>query len=167
MPCSIRWILSCPAGPLLCSYLSQSERFQRKWSGLYAAVEDGQIDSEALRQLLISQLPKKGICVFPLDSSSWARPRSRVLADLQYVYQASSDIDGSNVTIGYAYSLLEWCAEAHTSWSLPLDVRRIASVQTAQEVGAAQIRALAEAVQTARRRWILSRRMAMDAFCPA
>ena len=127
------------------AWLSQSQRFQRKWSSLYAAVEDGQIDTEAMRQLLISQLPQKGICVFPLDGSSWARPRSRVLADLQYVHQASNDIDGGNITIGYPYSLLEWCAEAHTSWSLPLDVRRIASTQTAQEVGAAQIRALAEA----------------------
>jgi hypothetical protein len=127
------------------AYLSQSERFQRKWPSLYAAVEDGQIDSEAMHQLLISQLPQKGICVFPLDSSSWARPRSHVLADLQYVYQASSDIDGGKVAIGYPYSLLEWCAEAHTSWSLPLDVRRISSEQTAQDVSVAQIQALAEA----------------------
>jgi len=127
------------------AYLSQSERFQRKWPSLYAAVEDGQIDSEAMRQLLISQLPQKGICVFPLDGSSWARPRSRVLEDLQYVYQASSDVDGGNVTIGYPYSLLEWCSAAHTSWSLPLDVRRISSEQTAQDVGVAQIQALAKA----------------------
>lgn len=127
------------------AYLSQSERFERKWPSLYAAVEDGQIDSEAMRRLLAGQLPQKGICVFPLDSSSWARPRSRVLADLQYVYQASSDVDGGNITIGYPYSLLEWCAEAHTSWSLPLDVRRISSKQTAQDVGVAQIQALAEA----------------------
>jgi hypothetical protein len=45
-------------------YLSQSERFQRKWPSLYAAVEDGQIDTEAGRQLLIDQLPQKGICFF-------------------------------------------------------------------------------------------------------
>jgi len=129
------------------AYLSQSERFQRKWPGLYAAVEDGQVDTQALYQLLVRQLPQKGICVFPLDSSSWPRPRSRVLKDLQYVYQPSSDVDGGHITVGYPYSLLEWCAEAHTSWSLPLDVRRIASEQTAQDVGVAQIQALAEARQ--------------------
>jgi len=129
------------------AWLSQSERFQRKWPSLYAAVEDGRVDSQALRQLLVSQLPQKGICVFPLDGSSWPRPRSRVLADLQNVYQASSDVDGGNITVGYPYSLLEWCAEPQTSWSLPLDVRRIASEQTAQDVGVAQIQALAEARQ--------------------
>ena len=81
------------------AWLSQSERFQRKWPSLYAAVEDGRVDSQALRQLLVSQLPQKGICVFPLDGSSWPRPRSRVLADLQNVYQASSDVDGGNITV--------------------------------------------------------------------
>lgn len=62
---------------------------------------------------------------------------------LQYVYQATSDVDGGAVTIGYPYSLLEWCAEPHSSWSLPLDVRRIPSEKSAQEVGAEQVQALA------------------------
>jgi hypothetical protein len=127
------------------AYLSQNERFRRKWPSLYQAVEDGQMDAEALRALAVSQLPQEGICVFPLDGSSWPRPRGRVLEGLQYVYQASSDVDGGVVTIGYPYSLLEWCAEPHSSWSLPVDVRRIPSQKTAQEVGAEQVRALAEA----------------------
>jgi hypothetical protein len=125
--------------------LSQSERFMRKWSSLYAAVEDGEIDSHWLRTYLAGQVPQTGICVFPLDGSSWARPRSRVLDDRQYVYQASSDVNGGTITVGYPYSLLEWCVEPHTSWSLPIDVQRVPSTQTAQEVGAAQIKALAHA----------------------
>jgi len=127
------------------AYLSQNERFQRKWPSLYAAVEDGQVDTQALRQLLVNHLPREGICVFPLDSSAWPRPRSRVLEDLQYVYQASSAVDGGKITVGYPYSLLEWCAEAHSSWSLPLDVQRISSQETAQDVGVAQVWTLAEA----------------------
>lgn len=127
--------------------LSQSERFRRRWPSLYQAVEDGRIDSEALRKLLVAQLPRSGVCVFPLDSSAWPRPRSRVLEDLQYTYQASSAVNGGTVTVGYPYSLLEWCAEAHSGWSLPVDVRRISSCETAQAVGAAQIRSLAQARQ--------------------
>lgn len=123
--------------------LSQSEHFQRQWPSLYAAVEDGQVDQGALHTLLANQLPRQGICLFPLDSSCWPRPRGRVLADLQYVYQASSDVNGGTVTKGYPYSLLEWCAEAHSSWSLPLSVRRIPSRKTAQAVGAEQVRELA------------------------
>jgi len=40
--------------------LSQRKRFQRYWPILYAAVEDGQIDAEALHRLLFGQLPHKG-----------------------------------------------------------------------------------------------------------
>lgn len=127
------------------AHLSQSERFRRRWPSLYQAVEDGRIASDQLRALVAAQLPVSGVCVFPLDSSAWPRPRSRVLEDLQYTYQASSAVNGGTVTVGYPYSLLEWCAEAYSSWSLPVDVRRVSSRETAQDVGAAQICSLAQA----------------------
>jgi hypothetical protein len=130
--------------------LSQSNQFQRKWPSLYAAVEDGGLDSAWLRTYLARQVPQQGICVFALDGSPWPRPRSRVLDDRQFVYQASSDVNGGTVTIGYPYSLLEWSAEPHSSWSLPVDVRRVPSTQTAQEVGAEQIQTLAQARATFR-----------------
>lgn len=125
--------------------LSQSNRFQRKWSSLYAAVEDGELDQVWLQTNLARQVPQHGIQVFPLDGSSWPRPRSQVLDDRQYVHQASSAVNGGTIVIGYPYSLLEWCAEPHSSWSLPVDVRRVPSFQTAQEVGAEQVQALAQA----------------------
>jgi len=124
--------------------LSQSERFQRKWPSLYAGIEDGQLDSSWLRRFLGQQVPSTGICIFPLDGSPWQRPRARILEDRQYVYQASTDVNGGTVTIGYPSSLLEWCAQPHSSWSLPVDVRRVPSTQTAQEIGAEQIKSLAE-----------------------
>jgi len=134
------------AGPVSSfAMLSQTDQFRRKWPSLYAAVEDGVLDSHWLRCFLGQQVPQEGICVFAIDGSPWPRPRSKVLDDRQYVYQASSDVNGGTVTIGYPYSLLEWCAEPHSSWSLPIDVRRVSSTQTAQEVGAAQIQALANA----------------------
>jgi hypothetical protein len=134
------------AGPIASfAMLSQSERFRRKRPSLYVAVEDGRVDSRWLRDYLVQQVPRQRVCHFPLDGSPWPRPRARTLDDRQYVYQASTDVNGGTVTIGYPYSLLEWCAEPHTSWSLPVDVRRVPSTQTAQEVGAEQIRALAQA----------------------
>jgi hypothetical protein len=125
--------------------LSQSEQFRRKWSSAYAAVEDGQLDDAWLRKYLAQQVPGQKICLFALDGSSWPRPRARTLEDRQFVYQASSDVNGGTVTIGYPYSCLEWVAESHTSWSLPVDVRRVTSSETAQELGAKQIKTLAEA----------------------
>jgi len=124
--------------------LSQSETYQRKWPSLYAGIEDGQLDSVWLRRFLGQQVPSTGICIFPLDGSPWQRPRARTLEDRQYVYQASTDVNGGTVTIGYPYSLLEWCAQPHSSWSLPVDVRRVPSTMTAQEIGVEQIKSLAE-----------------------
>jgi hypothetical protein len=125
--------------------LSQSDHFRRKWPSIYAAMEDGRINSEWLRKYLAQRIQQTGICVFALDGSPWPRPRARTLEDRQFVFQASSDVNGGTVTIGYPYSMLEWIVEAHTSWSLPIDTRRIESTKTAQEVGAEQIKALAEA----------------------
>ena len=86
---------------------SQSEPFDRKWPSLYAGLADGRMNREWLRRYLAQQVPSLGVCVFPLDGSSWPRPRSRVLEDRQYIYQASSDVNGGTVIIGYPYSLLE------------------------------------------------------------
>lgn len=125
--------------------LSQSKQFERKWPSLSGAVEDGTLIPAWLHIFLAQQVPAEGICVFPLDGSPWPRPRSRVLADRQFVYQANSAVKGGTVTIGYPYSLLEWCVGPHSSWSLPVDVRRVPSTKTAQEVGAEQTQALAQA----------------------
>jgi len=127
------------------AYLSQSERFGRKWPSLYSAVEDGQLDGDWLQSYLAQQVPGEGINIFALDGSPWPRPRARTLEDRQYVYQASSDVNGGTVTIGHPYSLLEWSVEAHSSWSLPVDARRVSSDQSAVAVGAEQIRRLSQA----------------------
>ena len=128
--------------------LSQSEYFRREWSSLYSAVEDGRLNSDWLRRFLAQQVPGQGINIYALDGSPWPRPRARTLEDRQYIYQASSDVNGGTVTIGYPYSLLEWSVEAHSSWSLPVDVRRVGSDQSAVAVGAEQIRMLSEARST-------------------
>lgn len=127
--------------------LSLSGRFQRKWPSLYAAVEDGRLDSAWLRSYLAQQVPAHGVQVFSLDGTAWARPRARTLDDRQYVYQPTQAVNGGSVCIGYPYSLLEWSPAACSSWSLPLDIRRVASTQTAQELGAIQIKDLAHARQ--------------------
>lgn len=125
--------------------LSQSDCFRRKWPSIYAAIEDGRLNSEWLRKDLAQRASQTGTCVFALDGSPWPRPRARTLEDRQFVFQASSDVNGGTVTIGYPYSMLEWIVEAHSSWSLPVDARRVDSTQTAQEVGAEQIQTLAKA----------------------
>jgi len=121
--------------------LSQAGEYQRKWPSVYAAVEDGRLNEAWLRKFLAQRVPRSGLCIFALDGSPWPRPRARTLEDRQYVFQASSDVNGGTVAIGYPYSSLDWVVEAHTSWALPVDERRVSSSQTAQAVGVEQIKA--------------------------
>ncbi len=122
--------------------LSQVEQFQRKWPSLYAAVEDGQLDEAWLRKFLAQHVPNRGICFFALDGSPWPRPRAKTLDDRQYVFQASSDVNGGTIAIGYPYSSLDWVVAAHSSWALPVDERRVPSNQTPQAIGTLQIQDL-------------------------
>ncbi|OGO18391.1 MAG: hypothetical protein A2Z14_15615 [Chloroflexi bacterium RBG_16_48_8] len=128
--------------------LSLSTCFQRKWPSLYAAIEDGRLDSAWIHFYLAQQIPAIGVQVFPLDGSAWARPRARTLDDHQYVYQPTQAVNGSSVCVGYPYSLLEWSFAVRSSWSLPIDIRRVSSTRTVQEVGALQVKDLAKARQT-------------------
>jgi hypothetical protein len=125
--------------------LSQAEPFERKWPSLYAAVEDGQVAEAWLRKFLAQQVPEQGVCFFALDGSPWPRPRAKTLDDRQYIFQASSDVNGGTIAVGYPYSSLDWVATSHSSWALPVDERRVASSQTPQTVGAEQIEDLAQA----------------------
>lgn len=125
--------------------LSQAEQFQRKWPSLYAAVEDGRLNEGWLRKYLAQQVPQQGICFFALDGSPWPRPRARTLEDRQYIFQASSDVNGGTIAVGYPYSSLDWVAVSHSSWALPVDERRVTSSQTPQEAGSGQIADLAQA----------------------
>jgi hypothetical protein len=134
------------AGPISSfAELSQRPVFRRNWPSLYAAVEDGEQDSRWMEPYLVSQLPRTGTLVLPLDGSAWPRPQSPTLPDRQYVYSPTAA--GSRPVVGQAYSLLTWVAEPHSSWVLPLTVERIASGRGAVQVGIQQIQAVCQQLQ--------------------
>jgi hypothetical protein len=119
--------------------LSYAPSFRRTWSSVYAAVEDGRLDTLALRRLLVAQLPTQGVQVFALDSSAWPHPQARTLADRQHVHQATHAVNGGSVIVGHEYSLLCWVAQPASSWALPLDCERVPSSATVCTVGAQQV----------------------------
>jgi len=120
--------------------LSLSPTFHRKWPSVYAALEDGRQDEEAIRTQLAALLPSEGRVIFPLDATFWRRPCSPTLPDRQYGH-ASAEA-GDTVQVGYPYSILAWAAEEGTCWTLPLDVERIGSETNAVSVGIEQIKRL-------------------------
>ncbi len=124
----------------VCSFpdLSRAPVFRRTWSNLYAALEDGRINSAWLHAALVQHLPAAG-AVVALDGSAWPRPQAPTLPDRQYVYSPTPAVDGGSIVIGFPYSLLSWVPEPHTSWALPLSVERVTSQEDALSVGIRQI----------------------------
>jgi hypothetical protein len=99
---------------------------QRPWATLYDAVDDGQIDLEALRPLLArtastaSPYRVAGCRVVLVDHSGFPRPAARTVAERErYV--------GPNDTrqYGHRYSFLTQLVDASGTWLAPLDVERI------------------------------------------
>jgi hypothetical protein len=128
-------------------WLSLSSTCQRKWSSLYQAVEEGQIDEAWLRTFLAQQAPSYGVCYWALDCTSWLRTHARTLPDRQYVYQPTPLTSRGTVNIGYSYSLLDWVPESSRSWTMSVEVMRVPSAKSEWQVGVEQVQRLNEARQ--------------------
>lgn len=124
--------------------LSLCPVFRRQWPSAYAAVEDGDQDTDWLRRYLCGQVPTQGVQVFALDTTAWPRPSAPTLPDRQYVHSPSRRIGGGPTVAGYAYSELAWVAQGRSSWALPVDIARVASSRDATEVGVAQVKQLCQ-----------------------
>lgn len=122
--------------------LSLSTLYDRKWHSLYAAIEDGKIDIEALRKVRAKYAPKslpgKRLLIAG-DASSIYRPESKTLEDRTYVHVSNQPKGGKAATPGLQYSCLMVVTEEPSSWNYALDVERIPSAKTPVEVIAEQL----------------------------
>jgi hypothetical protein len=57
--------------------------FRRQWPSLYAAIQDGRLDQDALERFLAAQVPAPGVAVYALDTALWPHPQAKTLADRQ------------------------------------------------------------------------------------
>ncbi len=124
--------------------LSLSWAFRRQWSSVYKAVEKGSQHSAWLEGHLSAQVPLATVTYYALDGTAWPHAAARTLEDRQYVYSPTKAVDGGSIVIGHPYSMLAWVPEQHSSWALPISVKRITSEQTAVEVGIEQVKSLCE-----------------------
>ena len=124
--------------------LSTSPAFRRRFSMVYDALRQGQVDSELARQLLATAEPTdaievEGYAVYPLDSTIMPRPDAETLEDRGRVYSASKD----GTVPGHQYSWLGRVIAPGQSWFAPRDVERIATSTTPAAVAAEQVKRLA------------------------
>ena len=139
--------------------LSLSPYFRRSYSTLFKGIVDylrvddkdeaaakRRTQEQKLIQLIVPHLPRpqqRKFWLTGVDVTPWRRQFAPTLADRGYVYYPNA-IKGNNpVTIGHQYSLLALLPEkksAHSpAWLVPLSLRRVATDEDKEMIGAAQI----------------------------
>ena len=126
--------------------LSLSPCFERRWSSLYDAFNNANIDRDALRKLLMGALPTLPTGrrrVFGVDASSIPRPLSGTARDRSYVHASNLPEGSKPVVAGWQFSVIALLPEEPSSWTFPVDSVRIASEHTQAEVAREQLKELA------------------------
>ena len=100
--------------------LALSPFFQRRWPSLYEALQDADIDREALQKLFAkyAPLPKPGErLVLGGDASSILRVCSKTAKDRTYVHASNLPEGTKPVRAGWQFSTLVVLPETNSSWT--------------------------------------------------
>lgn len=136
--------------------LSESILFHHEYSSIRDAIYGvGQTDEErsenmsALRHLCLPYLEASVSCDWLLlqtDATGIAKPYSACLEDRQYIKISNNPIRTNKpITKGIPVSLVNVSVldkDSSAKWSIPLDIRRISSAQSANEVAVTQVKDL-------------------------
>ena len=125
-------------------HLSLEPAHRRGWGSLYAALDRGRIDAEALRELLARHsLPasRGEPPVYAVDVSVWPRCDAECSPDRGFYYHPSRHSAGQPIVAGWAYQFIARLNFVRESWSAPVDVERVHPTEDANEVAAEQVKA--------------------------
>ena len=119
--------------------LSLEPVFRRSHGSLYKALDRGEVDAEAIRDLLAAHRPRDWPLVFAVDASTWARCDAETSPERGFYYSASKHSAGKPIVAGWSYSWITGLDWAHDSWTAPMDARRIPPKADATEVTTTQV----------------------------
>jgi hypothetical protein len=135
-------MLCSPAPVSSMPMLSLEPCFRRSHGSLYRSLSRGEVDAEALRDLLVAHRPVGWPLVFAVDASTWARCDAETSPERGFYYSASKHSAGQPIVAGWSYqwiTQLDWSCD---SWTAPMDASRIPPNADTVEVTAAQVRDL-------------------------
>src|SRR5215212_5232638 len=117
------------------------------WLGsLYAALDRGRIDDEALRRLFARRPLALGDAdeplVFAVDASVWPRCDAECSPQRGYYYHLSRHSAGQPIVAGWAYQFVAQLSFARESWTAPVDMERVRPDQEVNAVATEQVGAL-------------------------
>jgi hypothetical protein len=125
------------------AHLSLQASHRRGWGSLYAALDRGRIDDEALRKLLARYpLGASETPVFAVDASVWPRCDAECSPERGFYYHPSRHSSGQPIVAGWAYQFVAGLNFARESWTAPVDVERVRPEQDANVVAAEQVKVL-------------------------
>ena len=125
------------------AHLSLQASHRRGWGSLYAALDRGRIDDEALRKLL-ARHPLAGAVVgeppvYAVDVSVWDRCDAECSPERGYYYHPSRHSPGQPIVAGWAYQFVAQLSFARESWTAPVDVERVRPAEDANVLAAEQV----------------------------
>lgn len=119
--------------------LSLASACERQWPSLYKAIEQVSYDQQALDELCLERVPTTEVAHFAIDVTSVRRMCSPTLKDRCYCHGAAREVAGNGVVIGLPYSILAWESERGSSFSPPVNIRRIQPDQKATVIAVEQV----------------------------
>jgi hypothetical protein len=123
--------------------LSLASVFRRGHGALYDALAEGVVDEERLRDLLVEQMEPDAPLIFGIDATTFPRPNAECSPD-RGLHYAPCRCDGRRKVVpGWEFQWVTGLEWGRSSWTLPVDARRIEQGACPVTVTADQIRDLA------------------------
>jgi hypothetical protein len=135
--------LSQPVTVAGVAHLSLAPAARRGHGSGYAALHDGRIDEDQLRDVLAGYRPAGWGAVFAVDTTTWARPNAHCSPGRGLYHQEHAkarQVHGQPIVAGWNFSLLAAISPVSSTWTAPLDIRLRAVGDDANLVAAEQIR---------------------------
>jgi hypothetical protein len=115
---------------------------RRGHGSAYAAIADGDLDAELVRDVLAAHRPPGWLPDFAVDCSTWARCDAECSPGRGFYYHPSRHSAGQPIVAGWCYSWLAGLSQSADSWTAPLDARRLQVGQNPNTIAVEQVKAV-------------------------
>ena len=118
-------LLSAPGPVASLPQLSLEPAHRRGWGSTYAALARGRMDTERLRDLLVSNLADADPLAFAVDVTTWPRCDAECSPERGLYYHPSRHSAGQPIVAGWAFQWICQLGFERDSWTAPVDARRL------------------------------------------
>jgi len=119
--------------------LSLAPAYTRRWPSLYKALNEVSYNQDELDGLCLAEIPTTQVAHFALDVMSVRRMHSPTLKERLYCHGAKREVGGRGIIIGLPYSILAWATGRGSSFTPPVNIRRLPPEQKAIAVAVEQV----------------------------